>query len=169
MKAYFDLHNGAFVSFRLVELVEEAKSWVGTPFMAHSRVKGAGVDCVNLAAALYLKTRFLDSFDPPPYALDGGVHNTRSQIIDWLEEHPRFLAVWHKHGPGLYDPLAGDALVFKNAQSEHHVAVMLAGNHFIHAVNHRKVTIGALSDPLYKHALSAVYRPIEPIPGGVTP
>jgi cell wall-associated NlpC family hydrolase len=167
VKAYFDLHNGAFVAFRLTHLIDEAKSWVGTPFVAHSRVKGAGVDCVNLAAALYLETRVLDAFDPPAYALDGGVHNKTSQVVEWLENHPRFMAIYHKHGPMPYNPMVGDALVFKNVQSEHHVAVMLAGHYFIHSVFFRKVVIGSLTDPLYKHALSAVYRPMEPIDGGV--
>lgn len=163
MKAYFDLHNGAFVSFRLAALQEAAKQWIGTPFAAHSCVKGAGVDCVNLAAALYIETRLLERFDPPAYSLDGGQHNPLSQVTAWLENHSRFISVWHRHGPTDYSPMAGDALCFLNARSEHHVGVMLSGGYFVHAVNRRKVTFAKLADPIYKQSLSAVFRPVEAI------
>lgn len=33
-------------------VIEEARSWIGTPFMHQGRVKGIGVDCVGLLAGV---------------------------------------------------------------------------------------------------------------------
>jgi|ERR1044071_4170891 cell wall-associated NlpC family hydrolase len=38
------------MTVRAQDIVEEALSWVGTPFAHQQRIKGAGVDCVNFVA-----------------------------------------------------------------------------------------------------------------------
>lgn len=43
------------------EIVAEARSWVGTPYIHQQRLKGAGVDCVGLILGV---GRALDLIDP---------------------------------------------------------------------------------------------------------
>jgi hypothetical protein len=68
----------------------EASSWVGTPFHAHARLKGVGVDCVQLAAALYIATGFLTEFEVGWYPIDGGNHDAVSRVTAWIEQSGRF-------------------------------------------------------------------------------
>lgn len=42
------------------ELLAEAKSWVGTPYLHQACVKGVGVDCVNLIIAVGAATGLLN-------------------------------------------------------------------------------------------------------------
>ncbi|MHB8520734.1 MAG: C40 family peptidase [Limisphaerales bacterium] len=75
-------------------LVTAARSWLGTPFHAHSAIKGAGVDCVHLAAEIYRAAGIIDNFLPPQYSLDGGQHLDVSVIETYLEGLPQFACVW---------------------------------------------------------------------------
>src|SRR5579871_1266486 len=148
------------MTLRQASLQREALRWVGTPFAAHSRVMGGGVDCVNLAAALYLECGFLKEFNPPAYAMDGGTHNGKSQLIDWLISSRRFFLMAEKFDPnGGWKPDCGDLLCFRFGRSEHHAGVMLLDGKFIHALAGRCVQITSLQDPIFKRTLQAVYRP----------
>ena len=168
MKAYFLNDDGTPNQERVNELHLEAGRWVGTPFVANSSVRGAGVDCVHLAAALYIVTGALREFHPPNYAIDGGQHEGKSRVIAWLESNERFARIELGLGPDrpkaeLPACLApGDALCFKFGMSEHHAGVMLHGHYFIHAPVRRKVVIGTLSDPVYLRCLTTVFRPVVP-------
>lgn len=44
--------NGSMAEMRQ-RVYAEAKRWIGTPFMNHQCVLGAGVDCVSMPAAVY--------------------------------------------------------------------------------------------------------------------
>jgi hypothetical protein len=79
MKAFFSEEK------RRRALEWEASSWVGTPFHAHARLKGVGVDCVQLAAALYIATGFLTEFEVGWYPIDGGNHDEVSRVVEWIE------------------------------------------------------------------------------------
>lgn len=57
-------------------VVREARSWLGTPFRDHARVKGAGVDCVTLLQEVY-----------PAAGVDVG----------WLRRGGFYPAQWHLH------------------------------------------------------------------------
>lgn len=56
-------------------IVEEARSWLGTPYHHHAMVKGAGVDCAMLLVAVYGAVGLLpEGFDPRPYPQDWHLH-----------------------------------------------------------------------------------------------
>jgi hypothetical protein len=59
-------------------LVAIARQWLGTPFAPHACIRGAGVDCVHLCAAIYIEAGFLERFSAPKYTLDGGNHAPKS-------------------------------------------------------------------------------------------
>lgn len=157
---------------RIENLHFHAGRWVNTPFRAHSMICQAGVDCVHLAAALYIATGALMEFQPPAYSLDGGQHNSVSKVVTWMDTNPSFSRVLRLQetktiGEGLRDCIApGDLLCFRFNLSEHHVGVVIHGKQLIHAPAKRKVVIGTLSDPVYLRCLTAAYRPMGP--GGAT-
>jgi cell wall-associated NlpC family hydrolase len=136
-------------------LEAEAWNWVGTPFVPHAATCRAGVDCVNLNAAIYVRCGHLTSFSPPSYTLDGGKHQAGSQLLAWLETHP----LWFEK---VEDKKAtpGDTLCFRQGRSSHHAGLMVTEFKFIHAMERYGVVIGKL-DGCYKLALTAVFRPIK--------
>jgi cell wall-associated NlpC family hydrolase len=146
--------------WQIERLAQEAARWIGTPFVAHSRVPGAGVDCVNLAAALYLETGAMESFNPPAYSLDSGQHDIESRVLHYLDGHPSFKPIFARHVDKEYSGMAGDLLCFKFARSEHHVGVLMTYNRFIHARNRRNVEMTSLTDPVYARCLTYVFRPV---------
>jgi cell wall-associated NlpC family hydrolase len=135
-----------------------ALPWLDTPFAAYARVKGAGVDCVNLVAAIYVECGALAEFNPPRYCLDAGVHTKDSQLMAWLDGSPKF---WRVVMPRDGAVRAGDTLCFNLGLSEHHVALMLDANKLIHVLPRRRVIISSLDESYYSKRITAVYRPIE--------
>jgi len=141
---------------RLAALGAVAQSWLDTPFAPHAMVKGAGVDCVHLVAAIYLHCGVLSEFRPPRYSLDAGHHNKDSQLLAWLNDSPRFASV-------PFDPasvLPGDTLTFNLGLSEHHVGLMLDGQRFIHVLPRRRVIISSLAESYYRRRVTSVFRPV---------
>lgn len=133
-------------------LLFHAGQLLGTPFVAHAMIPGAGMDCIHVCAWVYLQTGFLKTFQEPHYTLDGGKHLQRSALIAWLEESKLFVKV--------ETPQIGDTLCFKfRARVEHHVGLALSGTSFVHCLSHRAVETSDWSHSPYKQMLSAVYRP----------
>jgi cell wall-associated NlpC family hydrolase len=161
VKPYFTEENPMHLE-RVKKLQFEAERWIGTPFVAHSMVRRAGVDCVHLAAALYITSGALKDFQPPRYALDGGQHNQESQVLGWLKRHPGFANIYcrEQDGKNVCRLHPGDLLCFKLSFSEHHVGVMLTPVQFIHARYGKCVEICSLTDPVYKRCLTAAFRPL---------
>ena len=89
---------------------------------------GAGVDCVNLAAAIYEGAGVIERFIPPPYKMDGGHVLTRSQIYAYLNASPDF----YEMPVSVRQP--GDLVCFNLGGVTHHVGILLGGNQIIHAM-----------------------------------
>jgi cell wall-associated NlpC family hydrolase len=135
-----------------------ASMWVGTPFVAHANICGAGVDCVNLCAQIYMATGFLKEFNPPKYVMDGGHHNVESQLEKWIVDSGRFVRL-DADGPDRYLP--GDLHTFKIGRSAHHAGLVVDGPHFLHCLFDRKVTLSTLVDRTFNRIHVATYRPNE--------
>jgi cell wall-associated NlpC family hydrolase len=168
-KPFFLDEQGHVKMLRYSTLEMCAKQWLGTPFVAHSAVMGAGVDCVHLAAQLYMVAGCLEDFHPPPYSLDGGHHRQISLVLEWLDGSRQFERLFGRRvGPAMTRNeraevlRPGDCLCFKMSLSSHHVGVLLADRRIIHAPCRRPVEMTTLSDGLYERCLFAAYRPLEP-------
>lgn len=160
-------HREPFFStqMRKMRLGVEAHGWLGTPFVAHGHVRGAGVDCVHLGAEIYVGCGVFESYQFPRYTLDGGAHLDTSLVLKWLDEHPIFLAVmlnrrWLSEGDR---PHAGDTVVVKLKKVEHHIGLMITDEIGIHIVERRRVESFEVADPTFKNALTHVYRPMEAV------
>jgi cell wall-associated NlpC family hydrolase len=145
-----------FTPDRAVELEKDARRWLGTPFVPRASIRGAGVDCVNLAAQLYIGAGLLERFEMPSYSMDEGQHAECSKLLLWLQSNPNFERLLE-----LKNICVGDLLCFRIGRTEHHAGIALAGNRFIHAQNRGAVIITTLADPIFKRCLKAVFRPVE--------
>jgi cell wall-associated NlpC family hydrolase len=139
--------------------------WIGTPFHAHASVKGHGVDCIHFAAAALIESGALGVFDPPAYTMDGGQHQPASQVLAWLEAHPRFQKV-HLDVREKSELWPGDVLCFRihRRDAEHHVGIFLGGPKWelASAMQGYGVVVRTLKDSSWAKRLTAAFRPVEP-------
>ncbi len=147
---------------RIAALRAEVGRWIGTPFAAHANICGAGVDCVQFAAAVFLKLGIIKSFEPGRYTLDGGLHSKTSALVTWFETSVDFMAI---------DPataVAGDILCFASTKYArpaiaHHAAISLGNRGFAHAMPRYGVQYRSLSDPVWTRLLTCAFRPVEEV------
>lgn len=143
---------------RQYQLQAVARSWLNTPFHAHACVRGAGVDCVHLCAAIYIECGLMEIFNPPRYTLDGGKHAPASLVMAWLACSPQFQRLGQP-----FQPLSGDLVCFAfGAGRAWHVGTVLnpGTGEFIHALADVGVVISRLHEQPWQHRTAAFYRPI---------
>lgn len=112
------------------------ESWAGTPFRAHSCVKGAGggVDCENFLPACLAEIAALDeaarsAIEVPPYDLNHAEHSTVSLFHDWFRQ-PAVRARVRRVDEG--EPaLDGDFVFPRVGRCEHHIGFRI-GTHVYH-------------------------------------
>jgi cell wall-associated NlpC family hydrolase len=113
------------------------------------------VDCVHLARAVYEESGFKVELAFPPYQLDEGSHNSKSKLMDFINESERFADV------GTLGPMIGDLLVFNMGHSPHHVGVKITPTTFINAIKRFGVVESNLGDSTWTRRLVHVFRPME--------
>jgi cell wall-associated NlpC family hydrolase len=146
---------------RIGALSHAVNAWQGTPFRKRGRLKGAGVDCVNLVIAIYGESGFPVRVDLPHYGLsDGLCRADAGPIIEWLEACPAFLRVG-RQGEPVSPPAPGDLLCFSIGMSVHHLGVALDPLRFTHVLQGYSVGVSPTLDSTYASKLQAVYRPME--------
>jgi len=68
-------------------VVEEARTWLRTPYHHMGRIKGAGVDCATLLAECYARARLIPSFEIPFYPLDWHLHRDAERYLGFVLDH----------------------------------------------------------------------------------
>ena len=149
---------------RRMALIGECASWLGTPFHPHGRTKGAGVDCVGLAAQIYIALGLIHEFKPPTYTVGGADLMSKSAIEEFLtclpELRPVFGTETRLQTIGC-EIIPGDLLVFQMGRVTHHVGLAMSETEFLHCHQHTPVRINDLRDPTWLGRLRRVYRPTE--------
>jgi len=104
-------------------VIQEAMSWMGTPYHHHGRVKGAGVDCATLLCEVYEAAGLIPHIEPGTYAPDWHLHRSEEKYLGWLEEY----------GTEIDSPQAGDVAVWKIGRCFSHGAIVIDRNTMIHS------------------------------------
>lgn len=106
-------------------IVAEAMSWEGTPYLGHARVKGVGVDCAQLPAAVFEAVGVIPRVDPE-YSQQWMLHRDEeaylAEIRNWAREIDEA------------DLQPGDLVVWKFGRTYSHSAIVIAAPIVIHAV-----------------------------------
>lgn len=132
-------------------IVEEARTWLGTPFLPHAQVKGSGVDCAHLAKAIYsVVNEKAAGVRLPRYTMDGGDHLAEPYIEKFI----------HEAGFVKCDgvPLPGDLVTFKLGRISYHMGVMVTDLTFIHAIRGFGVIESRIDDSTYSKRITGVYH-----------
>lgn len=109
---------------RRAAIVEEAKSWLGTPFHNEARVKGHGVDCGQLLLGVYEAVCVIPHIETDHYSPDWHLHRNDGWYAKLLAAHARQI-----EGP----PLPGDAGVWWHGRGYSHGAIVIEWPRVIHA------------------------------------
>lgn len=105
------------------EIVNEAMSWLRTPYHHRSNLKGEGVDCLLLLVEVYVAVGLIERPSVPDYQMDIMMHRNdetyMAGILDYADEVER--------------PQPGDVALWKFGRSYSHGAIVVDWPTIIHA------------------------------------
>jgi cell wall-associated NlpC family hydrolase len=125
--------------------INEALSWIGTPFVNCGDVKGRGgaVDCAMLLVRSAVDTGLIPPFDPRPYSPDWMKHRSEEKFLDILEG---------LGGRQVESPRVGDVIVWQVARTFAHGAILINSRQVVHAyAAARCVLVSDRDEPMLTH------------------
>lgn len=130
-------------------VVAEALTWEGTPYHHRARVRGAGVDCANLLAAVYRDCGLIPDLDLGYYPRDWHQHRCDEQFLKWLRRFADPVAA----------ALPADVLVFRFGRCISHGGILLDAARILHAWSKAgKVTQGDVDRKPLAGRLHSIWR-----------
>jgi cell wall-associated NlpC family hydrolase len=75
---------------RRVEAI--ARSWLGTRYHSHARLKGVGVDCAQLLIGVYAEAGIIDAFDTGYYSEQFFLHRSEERFLELVTARSREIA-----------------------------------------------------------------------------
>jgi cell wall-associated NlpC family hydrolase len=113
-------------------IIDEAMTWLTTPWRHASAVKGAGVDCGRLLIEVYAAVGLIERFVPDAYPQDFALHCSDE----------RFIANIERYAVRVDNAEQGDVAVWKYGRCFSHAAIVVDYPTIIHA----KIDEGVLLD-----------------------
>lgn len=105
------------------QIVNEARSWMGTPYHHAGRAKGFGVDCGQILAAVYEAAGLIPHVEPEPYPHDWHLHRSEE----------RYLHLVQSYAVPTDTPKPGDIALFKWGRCIAHGAIVVEWPRVIHS------------------------------------
>jgi len=105
-------------------VVAEAKTWLGTKFHHEARVKGAGVDCLQLLVGVFQNVGLVGKIEIPHYPIDWNLHRDAERYLEGLFRYGHEIP-----GP----PLPGDIAMWRFGRCFSHAAIVVEWPTVIHA------------------------------------
>lgn len=106
-----------------IDAVNEALTWLGTPYHHQGRVKGAGVDCGTLICEVFERVGLMDHLDPRPYPPDWHLHQMGERYLQHV------LSVCEP----IDNPEPGDIVLYKFGKCVSHGAIVIDWPIVIHS------------------------------------
>jgi cell wall-associated NlpC family hydrolase len=107
------------------DVVREALRWEGTPYHHSARLRGVGVDCAMLPAAVYEAVGLIPRVEPD-YSPQWMLHRDEEQFLGWIT---RFAREIPRGAVG-----AGDLAIWKYGRCYSHSAIVIDMPEVLHAV-----------------------------------
>ncbi|MDD5271077.1 MAG: hypothetical protein PHU14_00030 [Methylovulum sp.] len=105
------------------QIIDEATSWLGTPWHHAGKVKGAGVDCGQILIEIYAACGLIDRPAVDDYPRDWALHRDGERYLAVVERYCRPVAV----------PGPGDIVVYRQGRSFSHGGIVVGWPLIIHA------------------------------------
>jgi NlpC/P60 family putative phage cell wall peptidase len=131
------------------KIVEEARTWLKTPWIHEARIKGAGVDCANFLIGVYAEVGLIEPFTPAHYPPDWMLH----------QEGELFLQYLLKYTVKVDNIQPGDVVMYKFGRTESHGAIVTKWPEIIHAYRPEQMVVYGNGESLaMKDRLAGIYR-----------
>ena len=109
-------------------IVAEARTWLGTPYHHHARIKGVGVDCAQILLAVYCDALGLaPPLDLGHYSTQWHLHRSEELYLHWLGK------AGARRVQAPEQPQAGDIAMFRYGRTFSHSAIHTGGGRLVHA------------------------------------
>jgi NlpC/P60 family putative phage cell wall peptidase len=109
-------------------IIDEAKTWIGTPFHHMACRKGAGADCLGLIYGVYRAVGVVGEVEIPFYRPDQFQHRSAETYLDGLL----------RYGWEVERPEPGDVALFKYGRVFWHGGIVVEWPKLIHAFADRR-------------------------------
>lgn len=117
-------------------VVDEAKSWIGTPYRGWSCLKGAGVDCGQLLYGVFRACELVPALElPKDYSLQVAQHRASTEYIDILAQY------FHEIPEEEVKP--GDVVVYKLGLAYAHAAIVVTWPDYVIQAGYSHGVVGA--------------------------
>jgi NlpC/P60 family putative phage cell wall peptidase len=134
-----------------MQIVREARSWIGTPYRHQASLRGVGCDCLGLVRGVWRAVIGNEPEQVPPYARDWAEASGDERLADAGLRH--FVPI------GLNEYRAGDVLLFRWRAGfpAKHAAIATSESAMVHAHDGAAVTEVAIL-PWWKRRLAFAFR-----------
>lgn len=124
-------------------VVAESGTWIGTPYHHHGCVKGVGVDCAQLLAAVYEVAGLVQHLDLGNYSPQWHLHQGEEVYLRWLKDVGAV-----RLAPG-QSPQAGDVGVWRFGRTFSHGGIVVEGGPvpvIVHSYIRRGVIVSRVTE-----------------------
>ena len=125
-------------------IVEEALTWLKTPFHHRQATKGSGVDCALFLYSVYQKVGLIPEIEIEEYSAQWHLHRDEERYLNWV------LKFAYRVEAPPFKP--GDAVMYKFGRVASHGAIIVQWPKIIHAFS--KAGMVTLDDGLRNPALT---------------
>ena len=140
-----------------MEIVEAARTWLGTPHINDARVRGIGVDCGMLLLGATEDAGLIrkDSVEVAPYSNEWHLHHSEEWFLKYIKTY------CCQVDPEEIQP--GDFLLYQYGRCVSHAGIYMGDNTVCHAVVQQGVVLSDINDVMFYDAkgrsrLRGVYR-----------
>jgi hypothetical protein len=115
------------------DVLREALTWTGTPFVWEACIKGVGVDCGRFLAASFngAGVKHIDIKSFPRFSPQWFLHKRDDEPSPFLEQLQRFAVEYKLGDTGKKTPAPADLIVAKMGRDWAHSALVVAWPHVI--------------------------------------
>lgn len=153
----YDFATAAEASGRAA-VINEAITWIGTPFRNLCDVKGVsgGVDCAMMIYRVFQDTGAINTCDPRPYSPLGAPN--KEEFLEFIVDTCKAKEI------AAADAKPGDVLVWRWGAPYRHGTILINSEEVCHAyLPDRMVTISRLDDAPIKYATVKGHDTLRPV------
>ena len=141
-------------------VVDQALSWIGTPYCHQGRSRGIGCDCLGLVIGVWRAIYAHDLEDPGPYSSDWTGKTDGRALLEGFGRHFRPRPVC--------DAGAGDVILLRWRPHfpVRHVGILVPGEAFVHAYEGSRAVTRSPLVPQWRRRIGAAFAFPDPGPTG---
>ena len=69
------------------KVIQEARTWLSTPYHHHAAIKGVGVDCAQILIEVYAAAGVVEKVDVGDYPHDWHMHRSEEKYLWWIKKY----------------------------------------------------------------------------------